>query len=70
MKDLIMPFGVLAGLVVLLTIIMLTPVDEKPIDKTCWFNEVCIDGVTYLSKASRLSVKLGTDSKVILCDSE
>ena len=70
MKDLIMPFGVLAGLVVLLTIIMLTPVDEKPIDKTGWFNEVCIDGVMYLSKASRLSVKLGTDSKVILCDSE
>jgi hypothetical protein len=61
---------VLGGIILLLTLITLAPVVEKPIDKTGWFNEVCIDGVMYLSKASRLSVKLGTDSKVILCDSE
>jgi len=73
MKDLMINgliFVCIVVFAVLLGLSMFAPVVEKPMDKTGWFDEVCIDEVTYLYKASRLSVKLGTDSKVILCDSE
>jgi hypothetical protein len=33
-----------------------------------WYTEVCIDGVTYISIRKSFSVKLGTDSKVVLCE--
>jgi len=69
MKDFILPIGVLGGLIVLLTLILITPVttNTKAEPEKSWYSEVCVEGVTYISIRSSLSVKFNTDSTVVLC---
>jgi len=70
MKQFIIPVGVVLLPLLLIGHSMITPVDDSKqmVNKADWFNEICIDGVVYLSRTSRLSVKFNVDSTVVLCD--
>ena len=42
-------------------------VPTVPQEDRKWYNETCIEGVSYISYRSSLSVKFDTNSKVVLC---
>ena len=70
MRDNVRPMAagvVFTVLTVLLAIYLNKAVPTAPQEEKKWYNETCIEGVSYISYRSSLSVKLDTDSKAVLC---
>ena len=55
-------------LVIAILVIILSGCKQRPIEVANLSNKRCIGGVAYVAWANGMTVLLGRDSKVILCD--